>query len=159
MKPTTISNRSNEWMTLPEKERLAFEMLVWNHFTNSEMMVPRLKKQLKLDLIKNFPTLPQETVEQIYRKAEIRYYKQLPKIPSEVLVQKIMEQQDYLVDKVLDESQEDATRQLKEITNSNKLIAQLNKLTDLPVNIEINFKHDMNEAEYINNNQVIEEKE
>ncbi len=143
--PITISSRQESWMALPEKDRLAFEMIVFKSFSNQENMIPRQKRLLLESLTKEFPALEIETIVNIYKRAEIAYYKQLPRMPTEALVAKMTEQHEFLIDKILDESQEDITKQAKTIKDINELTAKIMRINESPINIEINFKQNLDE--------------
>lgn len=101
-------------------------------------------------LVKSIPYLTKNQYTRLYREAETEYFQAINRIPREIMINKLTAEADALKDKVLDESNEDITKQVAAITRLNDQVIRINRLEDTPPVVQINFSTDVDINKLIN---------
>lgn len=101
------------------------------------------KKDLFDSIKEDLPGITDSKLNSLWRNAEHEYYHALTRVPAEALINKINETSENLISRVLNESRKDIADQAKVVNEFHKTLAAVNKLTDQPAKIEINFKQEL----------------
>ncbi len=143
--PNEGIEREKDWKNLDGVEKRMVAKMIEDEinkspFVDKETIIRWIQREFNLDRTK---------ATGIYRRAEKQYYQH--RIPPETLINKINDESEYLKREVIENSALDITKQAKVINDINETMAKVNKLTDVPTQVQINISTDLNEAEFLSN--------
>jgi hypothetical protein len=123
-------------------ETAAIRTILYEFFSLAEIE-PSVKKNLYNRIKKDLPSISDKQLKQIWRDSEEKYYEGLSRPNPTAVINKLNDRAEKLIDKVLEESEKDATVIANTILNIDKHLADIHQVTNLAPSIEVNFKQEI----------------
>ena len=120
-------------------------------FHNEVGELPYLNREVRDKILNRwkhkYPSIKLGTWRVYIHRLEQNFFDAQPQWPQNALINKITTEHEELKDRVLTESKEDITKQVKAVKDLNELTAKINKLTDAPPAVSIIINSSINEDE------------
>lgn len=160
---TGIKNIQNNITTtksyiLSDLEKKAVKLIILDYFELGNL-TPHVKRNVLKKIKDELSSISETQLNKLYKDTEAEFYQKLPRKNPEQIINKINAQADYLIDKILDESEKDIVDQSNAINKLTETVAKVNRVMDVAPIVQINFNQEIPESTLLNPKQIINQGE